>query len=171
MADSQMFAPEERLELIEGEIIQMSPMGSRHAECVSVILRVFQEAFKGKGKIRSQNPISLSKHSEPQPDIALVFDKKYDKCHPQPKEIHLIIEVSDTTYVYDKTVKMPLYADSGILEFWIVNLNKNEIEVYTNPGKGNYQKRQVYKKRGIYTFGKIACIAFPDTPMDLSEAF
>jgi Uma2 family endonuclease len=141
-----IFSEDDRLELIEGEIIEMTPISSRHAYYVDKITRIFFQKLSDKVGIRIQNPIKLGKYSEPQPDIALVKLplEKYQFQHPEPEDIYLVIEVSDTSYDYDKNIKIPLYGKYGIKESWLIDINKNRIEVFRNPFKEGYKSCNIF---------------------------
>jgi Uma2 family endonuclease len=148
MGQSGIFAPDARVELIEGEIIEMSPIGSRHAACVESVAETFTVQLHGKAIVRIQNPIVLTDFSEPQPDIAVLQlrSDRYREAHPRPHEVMLVIEVSDTTYAFDRNVKMPLYARAGIAEALIFNLPEDQLEYYSQPEAGMYQSRRVLKR-------------------------
>ncbi len=137
---------QDRTELIAGEILEMSPIGLLHAACVSYLSRFFLLRLPSIADVRSQNPIVLDNLSEPQPDLAIVNyrDDFYKVGHPTPKDIFLLIEVSDTTLKFDREVKIPLYAASGIPEVWILNLLDRVIEVYRHPESQEYQTVQQY---------------------------
>jgi Uma2 family endonuclease len=138
----------DRTELIEGEILEMSPIGLLHAACVSYLSRLFVLRLPAIADVRSQNPIVLDNLSEPQPDLAIVNyrDDFYKGGHPTPKDILLLIEVSDTTLKFDREVKIPLYAASGITEVWIMNLLDQVIEAYRHPEVDGYQTVRQYQK-------------------------
>lgn len=143
MADAGILTPDDSVELIEGEIIEMSPTGSRHAACVDRIVNKLLSRFAGRDAIvRVQSPVRLSDFSEPQPDAALLRARAdfYSQAHPAPDDVLLLVEVSDSTAAYDKRVKVPLYARSGIVEVWIVDLTREKIEVYARPVGGSYQQ-------------------------------
>ncbi len=141
MAGAGIFAKDTRLELIEGEIVEMSPIGSRHAACVKFLSRFLNAAVGDKALVSTQDPIQLDDYSEPQPDVALLRlrDDFYRHAHPTPMDVLLIIEVADTTVEYDRLVKVPLYAKAGIKEVWLVNLPGEQIEIYAEPAGGAYQ--------------------------------
>jgi Uma2 family endonuclease len=138
----------DRTELIAGEILEMSPIGLLHAACVSYLSRLFVLRLPDIADVRSQNPIVLDNLSEPQPDLAIVNyrDDFYKGGHPTPKDILLLIEVSDTTLKFDREVKISLYAASGIAEVWIVNLLDRVIEVYSHPEAQEYQTIWQYQQ-------------------------
>jgi Uma2 family endonuclease len=148
MGEAGIFAKDARLELIEGEIVEMSPIGSRHAACVNFLSRFLNAAVGDRALISTQNPIQLNDYSEPQPDVALLRlrDDFYRHAHPMPEDVLLIIEVADTTVDYDRLVKVPLYAKAGIKEVWVVNLPAEQIEIYAEPSGGAYQITKQVKR-------------------------
>lgn len=142
MAEAGILAEDDRVELIEGEIIKMVPIGSRHAACVDRINRWLNRYADRTAIIRVQNPIRLDEYSEPQPDIVLLHprDDFYAQAHPGPKDVLLLIEVIDSSSAYDRGVKLPLYARAGIREVWLVNVQKNTVEMAAEPVNDSYQK-------------------------------
>jgi Uma2 family endonuclease len=141
MGEAGIFAKDARLELIEGEIVELSPIGSRHLACVNFLSRFLNRTLGDMAIVSTQNPVRLDDYSEPQPDIALLRlrDDFYRHKLPAPPDVLLIIEVSDTTVVYDRLVKVPLYAKGGITELWLVNLPAEQIEIYAEPEGDAYQ--------------------------------
>ncbi|MCB0608888.1 MAG: Uma2 family endonuclease [Lewinella sp.] len=127
--------PERGVELINGEIFEMSPIGSKHASVVDRINRLLSKLLDDNVILRIQNPVILSNFSEPEPDIAIVGYKEdfYESSHPRAEEILLIIEVCDSSILYDRQVKLPLYAQNGIPECWLVDLEKKEIQAFWQP--------------------------------------
>lgn len=148
MGATGVFAPEARVELIEGEIIEMSPIGSRHAACVDLITEIFNEQLRGRAIVRAQNPIVLDDFSEPQPDITILRFRsdRYRDAHPRPNDVLLVIEVADATIDYDRRVKMPLYARAGIAEALIFNLLEDQVEYFSQPQADNYQEHSILKR-------------------------
>lgn len=148
MGTAGIFHPDERLELLEGEIYEMSPIGSSHAACVTRLHQLLTLKFAGKLIVISQNPIRLDDFSEPQPDIALLRwrDDFYQPGHPTPDDILLVIEVADSTVASDRSYKMPLYAKAGITEAWLVNLPDEKIELYAEPAGDAYQFSRDFKQ-------------------------
>lgn len=139
MAKSGLLDETDRVELIEGELIDMAPIGSKHAFRVDRIARALQLAIGNAFLVRVQNPVLLGEHSEPQPDIALVKDKNYSDAHPVAEDVLLIVEVSDTTLEYDRDVKLALYARHGIPEVWLFDVKAGELTVYREPAEGQYR--------------------------------
>ncbi len=159
MAEAGILGIEQRTELIEGEIIEMSAIGTKHAICVSNLAELLTVQTIQIAHVRHQNPIHLSDRSEPQPDIALVKrpSSRYADCHPQPEDIFLLIEVSDSTLKYDREVKLPLYAKAGIAEVWIVNIDEQVFEVYSSPNQDQYEQVKIYDK------GEVVSISMSET--------
>ncbi len=140
MGEAGIFNEDDRLELLEGGIYERSPIGSRHAACVTVLHQLLTLKFAGKLIVISQNPIRLDDFSEPQPDIALLKwrDDFYRDALPMPDDVLLVIEVADTTIESDRAYKLPLYAKAGIAEVWIINLPDETIELYADAKDGTY---------------------------------
>jgi Uma2 family endonuclease len=148
MAEAGVFSEDDRVELIEGEILEMSPIGSRHAACVGRLTELFGQQVGRKAIIRVQNPIQLNDYSEPLPDISLLKRRAdfYAGNHPTPADVLLIVEVADTSVDYDRNIKLPIYAQANIPEVWLINLPKNVVEVYTRPEEDKYQKSRKFKR-------------------------
>lgn len=146
MAEAGILGEDDRVELIEGEIVQMPAIGSPHASCVTRLDRQFFSRAGESVIVRVQNPVHLSEHSEPEPDLAIVKAREdfYARGHPEPGDVLLLVEVSDTTYDYDHSIKGPLYARAGIPEFWIVNLEAARVEVMLDPAPDGYQTIRQY---------------------------
>jgi Uma2 family endonuclease len=157
MGETGVFAPDARVELIEGEIVEMSPIGSRHAACVELVAEILTMQFQGKAIVRIQNPIVLNDFSESQPDVAVLHFRtdRYRTAHPRPNEVLLVIEVSDTPYPYDRNVKIPLCARAGIAEAVIFNLPEEELEYFSQPEAGTYQSRRVLKSGERFESAKV----------------
>jgi Uma2 family endonuclease len=148
MAEAGLFSEGDRVELIEGEVIEMSPIGSHHAGCLTRSSAVLNRRFGHLAIVSVQNPIRLGEFSEPQPDLALLTPRKdyYSNSHPTAADVLVVIEVADTSADYDRNVKLPLYARAGIPEAWLVVLPKDLIEVHSQPKNGKYQKVQRLKR-------------------------
>lgn len=148
MGEAGIFPGDARLELLEGEIYEMSPIGSRHAACVKFLSNLFTRQFGDKMLVGAQDPIRLDDFSEPQPDIALLKwrDDFYRDAHPTPADVLLVVEVADTTLESDRRYKIPLYAKAGIPEAWLVNLPDEKIELYADPSNGAYQFNAEFKR-------------------------
>ncbi len=166
LGEAGIFAEDERVELLDGEIIVMSPIGRQHAGTVMRLQWTLQRRLSERVLFAVQNPTVLDEFSEPQPDIMLLKPKQdfYVSGHPQPDNILLLIEVSDTTLAYDRGRKLRKYAESGIIEVWIVNLKDQTIEQYREPFASEYGHSRVCQ-RGE----NIAVQAFPDVPFRVEE--
>jgi len=144
MGEAGIFPKDARLELIEGEIVELSPIGSRHAACVKFFSRYLNRTLGDMALVSIQDPIQLNDLTQPQPDIALLRlrDDFYRESHPRPGDVLLVIEVADTTVDYDRSIKLPLYAKAGIQEVWLVNLPAAVVEIYAGPSADAYQFAQ-----------------------------
>lgn len=159
MSEAGILSENDKVELINGEIIEMSPIGRRHTACVNRLNSVFSELLGKKVIVAVQNPILLNNLSEPEPDIALLKPRTdfYESGHPQPQDIFLLIEVADSSIEYDRDVKIPLYASSGITEVWLVDIYQQVIIVYRYPSENGYRDIQTLS-RGE----KLSISAFPE---------
>jgi len=144
MAEAGVLAPNDRVELLDGRIYIMSPIGSEHAACVRRLTRLLIQGVGANALVSTQNPIRLGEKSEPEPDLALLHPREDDYAarHPEPEDLFLVIEVADSSLEFDRTVKRPLYAQAGIPECWIVNLKKNRIEVHRSPADNGYEEKR-----------------------------
>ena len=135
-----ILAEDDRVELIDGEVLQMAPIGGRHAECVNLLADLLIVAARRAAIVSIQNPIRLGEHNEPQPDLALLERRRgfHTGRTPTSNEVLLVIEVADTTLDYDQDVKLPLYARAGIPEAWIVDVNDETVTVWREPREGLY---------------------------------
>jgi Uma2 family endonuclease len=168
MERAGVFHPEERLELIQGKVYNMSPIGPFHGGVTDILAEYFWELSNKRWIVRTQNPVQLSYESEPQPDIALVrrASHHYKSRHPVPEDVFLLIEISDTTLSFDLHQKLPLYASAGIAEVWIVDLIGQTIQIYREPADG------AYKSAGQIRPGEFASpSAFPEAKVDAAELF
>ena len=142
MAEVGLLAENARVELIEGEIIDMAPIGSRHAAAVRRLTELLQRAAGDRATVSVQAPVRLNRASEPQPDVAVLKRRNdfYAERHPAPGDVLLIIEVSDTTLRYDLEVKVPLYARHGVPEVWVVDLKGGRLHFFRSPEEGKYKQ-------------------------------
>ena len=162
MADAGIFTEDDRVELIEGEILEMSPIGHRHMVCVDRANDLLTSALRGKALISVQNPLRLNKYNEPQPDIVVLkwrADYYASKLHT-PEDTLLVLEVSDTTLRYDTKVKLPIYAVSGISEVWIENLQDDQLLVYRNPAGTSYQVCLILKREDSISVQTLPDVVF-----------
>ncbi|GIX47751.1 MAG: hypothetical protein KatS3mg131_1962 [Candidatus Tectimicrobiota bacterium] len=148
MAEAGILGEDDRVELIEGEIVAMAPIGSRHAACVDRLNRLFSQRTGERAIVRVQNPVRLGEHSEPQPDVALLRPRPdfYAAEHPGPEDVLLVVEVAETSAAPDRAVKVPLYARFGIPEVWLVDLAAAQVEVYRQPAPQGYQAVETLRR-------------------------
>lgn len=141
MGEAGILTEDDRVELIEGEIVQMTPVGSRHAACVDRLNQLLGRALGQRAIIRIQSPIHLSDLSEPEPDLTLLVPREdfYAEAHPTPNEILLVVEVGDSSRSFDAETKAPLYARHGIPELWLVDLETAEVTVHREPTPDGYR--------------------------------
>jgi Uma2 family endonuclease len=141
MAEAGILHEDDRVELIGGEVVEMSPVGGRHAKCVTELTRVLVSLFGDDVRVSPQNPVRFGEDEEPQPDVAVLrAGERYRAgALPTPEDVLLLIEVADTSLAYDREVKLPLYARAEIAEVWIVDLNGGIIERYTEPSEEGYR--------------------------------
>ncbi len=158
--------PGDRVELIQGEIIQMSPISSLHAAHVKRLNYLFAQKFGNQVLIGVQDPVMLDDYSEPQPDLALLRPRAdfYAAGHPQVEDILLLVEVANTTLEVNRQIKIPLYAASGIQEVWLVNTRDQCLEVYRHPLGNIYQESQVLNPETTVTL-----LALPLVELGVAE--
>jgi Uma2 family endonuclease len=140
MGEAGILHEDDRVELIEGEIVEMAAIGTRHFACVNGLTRLLIRAAGDDAIVSVQNPVRLDEHSEPQPDLAVLRVRDYRESLPMPEDVLLLIEVSDTTLAYDRGVKLPLYSRAGIQEVWIVDVAHEVIERHTDPSGDGYRR-------------------------------
>lgn len=145
MGEAGILHEDDRVELIRGEIVQMTAIGSRHAACVARLNELFVRGVSGRAVVWPQNPVLLLPDSEPQPDVVLLRRADfYASRRPEGNDVLLLVEVADTSLRYDRRVKLPLYAERGIREFWIVDLEGQCVDVYRQPtGEGYRQNSRI----------------------------
>ena len=147
MAEAGILGEDDRVELVGGELVEMTPIGARHLACVVALTHLLVESSAGRWFVSAQNPVRLGERDEPQPDLTLLGRKPRPgaPAPPGPENVLLVVEVSDTTLPYDRNVKLPLYARAGVPEAWVVDLKGRRVEVHHGPGPGGY--------RDLWTFG------------------
>ena len=166
MAEAGILKPDERVELVEGEIVVMPPIGPEHADDVDEFIALFGPHSPGRFRIRIQNPVHLDNGSEPQPDAMLLRlrPEGYRAAHPTPADVLLVIEVADSSLVYDRDVKAHLYGRNGIPETWVRNLPEDCIERFTQPGPEGYAQHTVHHRGETIT-----PVSFPDLELAVEE--
>lgn len=168
MAETGVLRPDARVELLEGRIIDMSPIGPFHGGVVNVLARHFNLRAKDRWIVSIQNSLHIDDFSEPQPDLTLLrpVAHNYFRRHPRAEDVFLLIEVSDSTLQYDREGKLPVYSRAGVPEVWIINLVDEVIEVYREPNFSGYGSKIVLGENHIATPE-----AFPDAGIQISELF
>jgi len=164
---SGVFAEDDRIELIDGELIHMAPIGDQHAGQVNRLSNDLAYRLYRRVVVATQNPIMLDRHSDPEPDICLLRWREdfYRGKRPGPADVLLVVEVADTTVRYDREVKMPLYARFGIPEAWLVDLPGGRVEVYREPVEGRYRRCEYHSE------GRIAVLQVPEAVVDVGALF
>lgn len=138
MAEVGILREDDRVELIDGEVVEMSPIGGRHVTCVSRVTRLLVSRLP-EAIVNVQSPVRLGEFQEPEPDLAVVRHRAYANDLPNADDVFLLMEVSDSSLAYDRGTKLPLYASAGIPEVWLVDLPGDAIERHTNPANGGYR--------------------------------
>jgi Uma2 family endonuclease len=168
MAEVGLLAPDARVELIEGEIIDMAPIGKDHMSVVDQLNRLFVRAVGDDAIVRIQGSVRLSQMSEPEPDVVLLKPRPdfYRSQWASAADTLLVIEVSDSSLRYDRDFKVPFYARHGVPEVWIVDLEHDQLLVYGSPSRGTYSRHASAAQPGI-----MPVTALPGIAVDLSSVF
>jgi Uma2 family endonuclease len=168
MRESGILSEDDRVELIDGEIRTMSPIGPLHAAIVRKIVKYLTTLVAEQAIVSPQNPVQLNDYSEPEPDIAILQPRSdnYAHAHPRPDDIIIIIEVSDSTVQYDRTEKLPRYAAANIAEAWIIDVAQQTIEQYTQPMRGEYARM-----KKVFFGDIITSSSLPGITLDTSDIF
>ncbi len=140
LIEEGILGPETRVELVDGEVIEMTPQGSRHAAAVRLAQRALERAFGAGFDVRAQLPLALGEWSEPEPDVSVVRGGPRDYTARHPASAELVVEVSDASLAFDADVKQRLYACHGIPEYWILDLPHGRLRVHRAPGEGGYRE-------------------------------
>lgn len=164
MGEASIFSEDDRVELIEGEIIDMAPIGTKHAETVRKLIRILAGKLPSQALLDVQNPVLINSGNEPQPDVTVVRNRSYIDAHPGPEDVLLLIEVADSSLTYDRSVKIPLYARHGILEVWLVDLENRAVEVFREPSADGYRKVRRY-----HPGERLKSLALSEIVVDLAE--
>jgi Uma2 family endonuclease len=168
MGESGLFGEDDRVELIEGEIIEMTPIGSRHSGTVIRLNRLLGQAVGDRAILATQSPLRLDVASEPEPDVALLRprDDFYTTSHPGPADVLLLVEVAEASLRFDREVKVPLYARHGIPAVWLVDLAGRELTAYQQPAGEGYLQQCV-----ITDLAAVELPGLSDLAVDLSGLF
>jgi len=168
MGEAGVLDPDIRCELIEGEIVDMPPIGPSHASKTNRLNSILAGALRGRAIVSAQNPVVLGGLSAPQPDLALLRDREdyYAEAHPGPGDILLLVEVADSSLAHDRNTKLPLYARFSIPEVWIIDVAGGHLDVHRDPDGPLYTHR--FRPADL---SRIGLVAFPDLVLDLSTLF
>jgi Uma2 family endonuclease len=168
MAEAGILGTDERVELIEGEIVHMAPIGPRHIGCVINATRLFITRLGDRAVVSPQNPVVMPPRSEPQPDLLLLRprDVSYSRELPRSEDVLLAVEVADTTARFDRVVKARLYARAGIAEFWLCVAMNGAVEVYRGPGANGYASVTMHGPDQA-----VSSLAFPDVRFAVADFF
>lgn len=166
MIEKGILTENDNIELLNGRIIEKMPKGTKHSSVTNYITKYFYRSFIDEAVIRVQDPIVLDDFSEPEPDLVLCKTpiEKYSSKHPSPADILLIIEVSDSTIYFDRNDKAMAYANAGIKQYLIVNVENNTIEDYRKPSEDGYQSKQTYE-----TGERFSLVAFPEIEIAVED--
>ena len=160
-----IFHPEERIELLDGEIIVMPPIKEPHADGTDRLDESLKENLRRRARVRVQGPVRINDYSLLEPDIAVLHLRDdYHLEHPSPADVFLLIEVADSSLQMDREVKLARYAAAGIPEVWIVNVRARQVEAYADPVDGTYRSRRV-----VTADGSISPLAFPDVSLAVAD--
>lgn len=166
MSEDGILAPDARVELIDGEVIEMPPIGAPHASVVTDLQNLLIAAVGDAAIVRVQNPVRLGRHSEPQPDLAVVTPpaSKYRTRHPGPADILLLVEVAESSLRLDHDLKLGVYARSGVPEVWLLDLKGRAFRRYRTPGPGGYLVSEV-----LADLAEVQIPGLPSPRLDLSH--
>jgi Uma2 family endonuclease len=167
MAEAGILGEDDHVELIEGEIIQMSPIGRQHIGGVDHLVQLFTSRLGDRVIVRVRSPIVLDERNEPEPDITLLGrrDDFYRSSDAGPEAVLLVIEVADSSLNYDRQIKVPLYARYGIPELWIQDLQRDHLAVYCDPTEDGYGTTRLYRRGETIT-----PVAFPDLTIAVDDS-
>ena len=162
MGEAGIFTEDDRVELIDGEILEMTPIGALHAGLVSRLTELIVTRVAGRAHVSIQNPVRLDPHTEPQPDLVVARRRKefYTDRHPEPVDIFLVIEVADSSLRYDRTEKAPRYGRAGVPEMWIVDVASAAVTVHADPGPDGYATRRVLRGGDEVAAASLAGLGF-----------
>ena len=162
MGEAGIFGEDDRVELIDGEIVEMTPSGSPHASRVKRLTQLLVRRLGGRAIVQVQDPVVLGRLSEPRPDLAVLKPRAdfYAARHPEPADILLIVEVADASRRFDRGVKTPLYARAGIRELWLVDLADEVIDVHRRPQRGTYREVARYRRGQRLAIGALPGCSF-----------
>ena len=164
MAEAGIFAPDERVELLDGELIAVAPMGSPHGGAIGAINRLLTQRFNDRAIVRVQLPVIVDARSEPEPDFAIVplDPREWRDRHPTPADVLFLIEVSDSSREFDLKRKAPTYGRAGIAELWVVDVIDRRLVVHREPTREGYALTHI-----LHQDARIAPLAFPQETFEV----
>ena len=166
MSEVGILKPTDRVELIRGEIVEMSAPGRRHIAFVNNLNQLLVIRLAGRAIVSVQNPVIVANDSEPQPDLAVLRQKSYKDAVPVTTDVLLLIEVAETSLRYDRTTKLRLYAEVGVPEYWVIDAAAERIEVYRGPTARGYREAQTLEGASA-----VSVQAFPEVALPLADIF
>ena len=168
MVEVGIISPDEKVELIEGEVISMAAKKPPHVITTELSCEYLRVLLHGLAHIRTQDPVFLNDRTEPEPDIAVVMPplRRYLDHHPEPKDIFLIVEIADATMKFDTKQKAAAYAESNIADYWVVDVSLRQVHIFREPMTGTYAKKSVLSENCT-----IKLLAFPEIEVVLREFF
>jgi Uma2 family endonuclease len=168
MGETGVLDPEARVELIDGELFDMPPIGPSHSSRVKRFIRLFSRAVDDAAIVSAQDPVVLGDFSAPQPDLALLRWREdfYEQAHPGPEDILVLVEVADSTLAHDRDRKLPLYAHFSVPEVWLVDVAGLHLDVYRDPEDGAYTTRF-----RVHDLSRLDIAALPGVGLDLRALF
>lgn len=169
MAEAGIFSQDDRVQLLEGDIVTMTPQNSPHASTIGKTERVLERLFGMSVWVRVQMPLIVDPDSEPEPDLAVVPGTPDDYRDEHPRSALLVVEVSDTTLALDRDRKRAIYARAGISEYWIVNLSERCLEVYRDPVTSAGQASSYRSSQRLSPSESIAPLAVPQTQVAVAD--
>ena len=166
MANTGLLQPDEQVELLEGQIIQMTPQGPLHAATTDYTAESLRDAVAGKALVRVEKPLRVSDYSEPQPDIAVVHlhPCRYADGHPRPNQVYWLVEVSDSSLEYDCQTKAKLYAQAEIADYWVLDAKNRQLHLFRNPKQDGYQQTTLWDEDAW-----VSPLAFPGLEIYVSS--
>lgn len=167
MGEAGILSADDRVELIAGEIREMSPIGPPHAGIVDRLAELLFARLAGAAQVRTQGPVRLNRYTEPEPDLAVLRrrDDYYQRHHPQAGEILLVVEVADSSLLYDRAEKMPRYAQAGIPEAWLVDVAAREVTIYSVPQPDGYAQQRVVRRGEPIVSATVAALRLPSSAL------
>ena len=166
MVEADIFAPKERVELIDGEVLLMPPMGPRHIGGVARYARIFILRAGNRFTVLTQSTVRLNEHLALEPDVVLLRFREddYSLAHAVPADMLLVVEVADSSLAYDREVKAPIYGRAGVPETWVLNLPEDCIERFTAPGPQGYARHEILRRGD-----KVSPVSLPDMELAVDE--